>query len=308
MTEQLSGEFEATAPASAGGLLRAARESRGMTIADAARSLRLALRQAEALENDDFDKLPGNTFVRGFIRNYARLLQIDPEPVLAAYDAACPEQPVHAIETPSREIRFSTHGNVKVPLAKLAYVAATLAAIGLAAWGGYEYWQVERSRPAVEVKEPVPEATPLPLPPVQQEAAPAAPLPEAAAPVQAPETATTLELPPPPPPVVSATPSVTVPPPAPVATPAAPAFAPAEPVQARIKLVFDADSWVEIKDKDGKKIFSKLGRAGSEQLIQGDPPFALVVGNAAQVRLTYNDKPVDLAPHIKVTVARLTLQ
>jgi len=55
-------------------------------------------------------------------------------------------------------------------------------------------------------------------------------------------------------------------------------------------------------------IFSKLNRAGSEERVAGTPPLKLVVGNARGVHLTYGEKSVDLAPHIGVTVARLTLQ
>ena len=63
-----------------------------------------------------------------------------------------------------------------------------------------------------------------------------------------------------------------------------------------------------MKDKNGKVIFYQLNPKGSQQLVRGTPPFSLVVGNAAHVKLSYNEKPVDLAPHIKVDVARLTLE
>ena len=75
-----------------------------------------------------------------------------------------------------------------------------------------------------------------------------------------------------------------------------------------MRLAFDRQSWVEIRDRDGRRIFSKLNPAGSTQTVSGMPPFTLVVGNAAGVRITYHDKPVDLAPHIDVDVARLTLE
>ena len=75
-----------------------------------------------------------------------------------------------------------------------------------------------------------------------------------------------------------------------------------------LKLHFAGDAWVEIRDKSGKKIFSQLSRAGSEQVVQGAPPLSLIVGDAAKVKITYNDKPVDLTPHVKKTVARLTLE
>jgi cytoskeleton protein RodZ len=75
-----------------------------------------------------------------------------------------------------------------------------------------------------------------------------------------------------------------------------------------IKLKFDRESWVEIRDRNGRRIFSQLNAAGTEQAVSGQPPFTLVVGNAAGVHLTHNDQTVDLAPHIKIDVARLTLE
>ena len=64
-------------PPSAGAELRAAREAAGLTIDAVAQQLKLAPRQVQALEDDDFAQLPGRTFVRGFLRNYARLLHLD---------------------------------------------------------------------------------------------------------------------------------------------------------------------------------------------------------------------------------------
>ena len=55
-------------------------------------------------------------------------------------------------------------------------------------------------------------------------------------------------------------------------------------------------------------LLSQLNPAGSRQLIEGVPPFELVIGNAARVRLKYNDVAVDLRPYFKVDVARMTLE
>ena len=76
----------------------------------------------------------------------------------------------------------------------------------------------------------------------------------------------------------------------------------------RLQFVFDGEAWVEVKDKSGKVVFHQSNPKGSQQVVRGNPPFSLVIGNATQVRLTYNDKPVDLAPHTKVDVARLTIE
>jgi cytoskeleton protein RodZ len=78
--------------------------------------------------------------------------------------------------------------------------------------------------------------------------------------------------------------------------------------EGRIRLEFDSDSWVEIKEKDGRTLMSQLNPAGARRVVVGRPPLSVVIGNAAAVRLTYNDAPVDLKPYVKIEVARLTLE
>jgi cytoskeleton protein RodZ len=75
-----------------------------------------------------------------------------------------------------------------------------------------------------------------------------------------------------------------------------------------IRLAFDRESWVEIRDARGKLIFSQLNPPGSSQVVQGDAPLSLVVGNARSVRLAYGDRDIDLAPYTRVDVARFTLE
>jgi cytoskeleton protein RodZ len=75
-----------------------------------------------------------------------------------------------------------------------------------------------------------------------------------------------------------------------------------------VKLKFEREAWVEIRDRSGRRILSQLNPAGTEKVVSGQPPLSLVVGNAAGVRVTHNDQSVDLAPYIQVDVARLTLE
>jgi len=75
----------------------------------------------------------------------------------------------------------------------------------------------------------------------------------------------------------------------------------------RIGLRFERTAWVEIRGSDGRVLLSQLNPGGTTRTVEGRPPFALVIGNAQHVRLTYDGNPVDLAPHVKVEVARLTL-
>jgi cytoskeleton protein RodZ len=82
------------------------------------------------------------------------------------------------------------------------------------------------------------------------------------------------------------------------------------PQNAALRLVFGDESWVEIKDKEDKVLLSQVNPSGSELRMNGQSPFALVIGRAASVRLYYRGKQIDLTPHINAAteVARLTLE
>jgi cytoskeleton protein RodZ len=65
---------------------------------------------------------------------------------------------------------------------------------------------------------------------------------------------------------------------------------------------------VEIRDARGKLLLSRLNQPGSEAEVSGKPPFNVIVGNAPEVQLFYNDQEFDLEPHTKVAVARFTVE
>jgi cytoskeleton protein RodZ len=67
------------------------------------------------------------------------------------------------------------------------------------------------------------------------------------------------------------------------------------------------EAWIEIKDSSDRMLVSSLNPPGSERVVRGRPPYSLVIGNASQVTITYDDKPVNLAPHIRQDVARFTI-
>ncbi|WP_265944037.1 helix-turn-helix domain-containing protein [Dechloromonas sp. A34] len=92
-------EVSSTSLPSVGEQLAAARQARGLDVLDIAQALKLGPRQVEALENGDWQGLPGQTFVRGFVRNYARLVQIDPAPLMMQLDGVL-EKPVSSLSVP----------------------------------------------------------------------------------------------------------------------------------------------------------------------------------------------------------------
>jgi cytoskeletal protein RodZ len=73
---------------SVGQYLRQQREAKAMSIEEVARATRVPMSSVERLESDQFDELPGEVFVRGFMKSYARAVGLDPDDVLARYTAS----------------------------------------------------------------------------------------------------------------------------------------------------------------------------------------------------------------------------
>ena len=77
---------------------------------------------------------------------------------------------------------------------------------------------------------------------------------------------------------------------------------------ATLKFTFSDHTWVSVTDRNNKEIFNKTKPAGSEDIVQGQPPFKVIIGNVSGSKLVFNDKPVDLVPYTKLNVAHLTLE
>jgi cytoskeleton protein RodZ len=286
------------------------RRAQGLSLGDIARQLKLSVRQVEALERDDYRAFAGMVFVRGFLRNYAKLLQVDPEPLLAmTASEAVPAPPVHSA-APSREARAPW---LTLPGRGWLLAAVVLAALVVAALLESRRNQGQPPAPGLP---PAPLASDAPsAPPAQTEAAAAQPALHTAqpdAPPAPPDTPTAQPATPPAPPGAHSAQRE----PAPASqAPATQAIAPVQPTatvsaapEQQVRLVFDGPAWVEIKDATGAVIFSQLSDTGAQRTVSGTPPLALVIGNAHAVRVSFRDRPVDLAPHTRVDVARLVLE
>ena len=278
--------------ASVGQILHDAREAQGLTRENAAIRLRLMQRQIEAMEADDFAGLGQPVFARGFVRNYARLLGLAPEALLARMEGAPAETATVSPLPPPSQRSWLTSPWLILLLLGVLLVGAVPVAL---------YWwlnsDVEENHPG---RAPVAQSRPTPAP------APAPIL----APVPVPAPATELPVVEPAVSLPGAIPSEPVPasPNTPVAGPAGATAASETVAKGVLHLEFGADSWTEIKDASGNMILRKLNVAGSSVDVSGVPPFNLVIGNAAQAKLTYNGRPIDLKPFVDVTVARFTLE
>lgn len=277
MSEAEAPAGEVLAVPGPGAMLRMAREARGTTIPEVAAALKMSPRQIEAIEGEDFSRLSGATFIRGFIRNYAKLLKIDAAPVLAALE--------DQTALPQAELNAPADAGVRMPTANArqgkGLVGATilaLAALGISLALYFDAVDFEallkpQSRPVTPKQADQPQIVqPLPQP-------------------------------------VAAAQSSAVAGPVAEARPDDPSVQPApKPGVHQLIFSFDGNSWVEVRDATGRTVFSQMNAKGTTQAVEGRPPFQLVVGNASHVRLQYNDQPVDLRPHTRVEVARLTLE
>ena len=93
-----------------------------------------------------------------------------------------------------------------------------------------------------------------------------------------------------------------------MASPPAEATRAPAPGEGQIRLSFRSAAWVEISDARGRTLLSRTHPGGSTAEVAGRPPFTIVIGNAPEVRMTYNGRDFDLAPHTRVAVARFILQ
>jgi cytoskeleton protein RodZ len=75
----------------------------------------------------------------------------------------------------------------------------------------------------------------------------------------------------------------------------------------RLVIRCEEQAWIEVRDANDRMLVSSLNPAGSERVVRSRGPLTLVIGNARHVQVLHNDKLVDLAPHIKLTIARFTL-
>jgi cytoskeleton protein RodZ len=235
--------------------------------------LKLSVSQIRAMEAEDWACFPSKVALRGFVRAYAQDLGLATGACFS--DAPSNVEQIETMSAPSAEIALA---GSRTRL-WLILIPAVLAAFFVGVMGLYAWLSQGSDAPLTDpVVLPVPVSVPVtqvtPITPI----APIAPVePTVPVPVQS------------------------VPVTAAVSTPAQ--------VGATQGLTFTATSnaWVEIVDASNQRV-QRMVRIGESVHIKGQPPYRLIVGNAAQVHLEYNGRVVDLHPYIGDKVARLTLE
>lgn len=321
--QQDAARHDAEVPASPGLMLKQAREACGLSQQEVATRLNLRLSLIRQMEDDNFDPRTAATFTRGYLRSYAKLVGIDGDAVVAAYEQLGLSEVKSEMHSFSRRTSREASEN---RLRAASWIFFVLLAVALFAW----WWQQPAEEPqtvtsfsdsALMSEEETGDETSAPAPelsdtqgvlmPAEDEVVPEveAPVPSSAAP------AAPLLVPEP-----AASPAVVAPDAVPEAEPAAPAASAAvempveqgslvQPASAEgvISLRFRLDCWLKITDAKGKVVLEGLKKAGSEQQVMGPAPFKLVIGAPGAVEIAFRNEPVDMGQFKAGQVARFML-
>ncbi len=277
--------IENSRPAGPGGQLRQARLDLKLAPEDVAHILHLSSRQIVALENDDYDKLPGPTYVRGYLRGYSQLLGLAAEPVVETYNRmVASRKPIDLgkLAAPA-EIRRDHQ------LIKLVTVAVVVIVLGLSA----VWWH---DQPTLRVQ-------PTTLVPTTQESRTS----DAESTVPATSALDTEPVVP-----VPAAPDVSpranpAKPPESAISAAAPAPAVVNVVRGRLVLRAQSESWVEVRYGQGNRLLYETIAAGRTVTVEGETPIAVFLGNAPGVQAEFNGQTFDVGRYTHGEIARFTL-
>ena len=256
--------------ASFGAQLKREREKQKVTLDDISLTTKISTRMLRALEEEQFDQLPGGIFNKGFIRAYARCLHLDEDQTIADYLAATnppgkkPEDSDQSpvLVPPSREeFQENTEGAAGLPWGNFA-VALLIAALAFTAWGFYSR-QSQKETPAPTVNanaSPVAVAERSPSPPPTD----SAPAPAAVAQ----PTPTPVASPPP------AKPQPSLPP-----TPRAGAFT--------VRIKAREDSWLSVSI-DGEVSTHGMLSASTEKSVRATNELTIKAGNVGALDFEFN--------------------
>ena len=322
--------------------LVAAREARGLSVEDVQRQLKLHPRQVRAIEEGDWAALPGRPFVRGTLRNYGKLVEVDVSPLLEAISGASQpaelrrssslEEPLHASGMFGFGNGGSGHPWIWISLLAVGVVALALyfgrdgdvskipswlgpsslrpAGDGVAAAGGEHSASGRRSEPVAIPS--VPSGSPPPADSKPSGGAEPASGSAGAAGAQPPAPAGAAVA------VVSPAVAATAQPAsgASAAPPAAeagnvervslaPDAAPGETVPLRI--AFEGESWIEIRSGAGKVLYTGTPKGGQTTIYATKGPISLTVARPEKVRVEYDGKPAQLKVAQGASIGRLRL-
>jgi cytoskeletal protein RodZ len=249
-----------------------------MSLEDVERATRIRAAFLQALENDDFRRLPPPVYTRGFVRNYAAFLHLDPDQLSQLYDEAIGYRPQPVRIAPKEPVRIA--GLMTPNVAAIGVVLVVTSIVFVWLYSAFFVTDPGRTARLPTAVIPTPTALTAVLLPTPTATAPR-PSPSPAPAAVTPERAPTLV-------AAAATPSSVSPSPAPARTTATPAI---EPDGLALKLrVVDAPSWVQIRT-DGVVVFSGTLPPGSERTFNAKTELFIHAGRSDAVELVLNGVP-----------------
>ncbi len=277
---------------SSGPRLKAERERRGLSPQKAADELHLDGWVIDALEAENYDRIGPSVYAKGHLRRYASLLGLPADEIMAAYESRA-HAPAHApapVQTPNVRLRTETPVVRDLPWSRIAGGAALLLL-----FVGVLWWRPWHKRGAAPANEASLVANRGAAPASGAAYSSAAGAPPAASPAMSGATPT----PPASSPALAAAPGPAAAQ-APLGGTASGAGADAEAApgmgRAHLRMSFSADSWVDIHDAAGRRVFAGNGRANSVKTIAGIAPMRVYLGQASGVQLEINDRAVAIGP------------
>jgi cytoskeleton protein RodZ len=295
---------EAQAP---GARLKAERERRGLSLQKAADEMRLDAWVVAALEADEYDRVGPTVYAKGHLKKYASLLTLPWEEILSGYESRR-AAPVDAVATTTLRVATPTVA-AKMPRGRLAGALLLLLIVAVVLW--WKPWQQRsvanaRSDPSADVSASLAAAAPGVDAGGRVDASNDVDIGAGAASSAAGDVGGRAES-------------------APAASPAAAAASPAAPPPStsggadnktttgagagagvvRLRMSFSAESWVEVHDAAGHRVFSGYGQANSVKTLVGEGPLRVYLGFASGVQLEINERAVAIgAPFVHADVAR----
>ncbi|WP_086480933.1 RodZ domain-containing protein [Oceanospirillum sanctuarii] len=286
--------------------LKKGRERMQLSTREVSEQLNLKHSFVQMIEDDNYSALPGATFVRGYLRAYAKLVGVDAEALVDAYNANFNEEPkpeerYKPVETIKPQRSFSD------PLIKYTTLAVVAALIALSIM----WWQsrngaeplslVQSDTVTVETSEGETIIAQMDLSGAEE-----SPITEQVIAVEEGDATEAAD-------AVTENTEVTADDAATETTAVAEEPTPEEIGQAvmgqeRFTITFTEECWVEVTDGRDIKVVANLKQAGEESVVEGLPPFKLMIGNAGGAVVTYQGEEVDLKPHTnRNNIARFTL-
>lgn len=248
-----------------GAQLREARETQEYSVAEVAERLYLSSSQVNAIEDAHYNLLPAEVFVKGYLRAYAKLLDIDPEVIVSQYQ---PPQPVAAVTpNPVREPEARPGLVARLPDTSTTLVLAAVAALVLMLLVSIIYFATATdSMPDEEV----------PAEAVEQASEQSSLLPASAGELFS-EGENRL--------------------------PGDGAITP----ESSLEMQFSDDCWVEIRDASRKVLLADMRRAGDTEIVEGEPPYKVVLGTSQAVAVRYQGRFVPVVPEAGKRSAQLVI-